>query len=74
MTSNKGYCVVTYSTYEECQNYYFATGSREKIQLVGDKLDFEYDPTYRRELLRHIDNEFLIGRKKEIASEQKFNK
>lgn len=30
---------------------------------MGDKLDFEVDPSFRRELLRQIDNEYLVGKK-----------
>jgi hypothetical protein len=31
--------------------------------LVGDQLDFEFDPLFKRELLRQIDNEYLAGKK-----------
>jgi hypothetical protein len=34
---NRGYCVVTYTTSEECQNLYFSEGISAKMQLVGNK-------------------------------------
>lgn len=39
------------------------------MQLVGDKLDFEFDPLFKKELLRQIDNEYLKGKK--VALEEK---
>jgi hypothetical protein len=63
IAKNKGYCVVTYSTYEEGQSFYFSQGAYEQIQLVGDRLDFEIDSSFRKELLRQIDNEYLVGKK-----------
>jgi hypothetical protein len=38
--SNRGYCVVTFSTSEECQNYYFTEGHKRKVELVGEREDF----------------------------------
>lgn len=35
-----------------------------KIELVGDRLDFEWDKQFKREVLRQIDNEYLEGKKK----------
>jgi hypothetical protein len=60
---NRGYFVVTYSTFEECQSLYFSHGAETKMKLVGDQLDFEFDPLFKRELLRQIDNEYLAGKK-----------
>lgn len=64
---NRGFCVVTFSTSEECQNYYFTHGADAKMELVGDKLEFEYDPLFRKEILRIVDNEHLQARKQELA-------
>lgn len=74
MVKNKGYCVVTYSTYEQGQNYYFANGAYEKIDLVGDKLDFEYDANFKKELLRHVDSQYLVGKKADFAAKKQYNK
>ena len=37
---NRGYCIATFSTYEECQNFYFSYSGRMKMELMGEKLDF----------------------------------
>ena len=39
---------------------------------MGDKLDFEVDPVFKKEVLRIIDNEHLMGekRKKKELDEQ----
>jgi hypothetical protein len=72
--ANRGYCVVTYSTYEECQSLYFTHGAETKMQLVGEKLDFEFDSLFKRELLRQIDNEYLAGKKAALKEKQQHEK
>lgn len=66
--------VVTYSTYEECQSVYFSHGAETKMQLVGDQLDFEFDPLFKRELLRQIDNEYLAGKKTALKEQKQHEK
>jgi hypothetical protein len=72
--THRGYCVVTYSTYEECQSLYFAHGAETKMQLVADRLDFEFDPLFKKELLRQIDNEYLAGKKIALRAQQQNEK
>lgn len=62
--------MVTFSTSEECQNFYFTEGVRAKMELVGDRLDFEWDPTFRKEILRVVDSEFLMNQKRRTKEEQ----
>ena len=61
--------MVTFSTSEECQNYYFTEGVKTKMGLVGDRLDFEWDPTFRKEILRVVDSEFLMNQKRRKREE-----
>ena len=55
---------MTFSTSEECQNFYFSRGASTKMQPMGEKLDFEVDPLFKKEVLRLIDSEYLIGQKR----------
>jgi hypothetical protein len=72
--THRGYCVVTYSTYEECQSLYFTHGADTKMQLVGEQLDFEFDAVFKRELLRQVDNEYLAGKKAALREKQTHEK
>ena len=44
------------------------------MQLVAEQLDFEFDPLFKRELLRQIDNEYLLGKKIALRAQQQHEK
>lgn len=54
-----GFCIVTFSTYEEAQNCYFNMRFTNKISLMKDMHEFQFDENYRKQILRYIDNEYL---------------
>lgn len=66
--------MVTYSAPEECQSLYFRHGAQTKMQVVGDKLDFELDPLFRKELLRQVDNEYLLGKKAALREKKEYER
>ena len=45
-------------------------GSNFKMSLVGERLDFEWDPLFRKEVLRQVDNEYLFGKKRDLESKK----
>ena len=44
------------------------------MSLVGERCEFEYDPLFRKQVLRTIDNESLIADKNNKGKEKKKNK
>jgi len=41
------------------------------MSLVGERCEFEYDPLFRKQVLRVIDNEKLIGDKNNKGKQAK---
>lgn len=41
---------------------------------MADRLDFEFDPLFKKELLRQIDNEYLAGKKIALRAQQQNEK
>ncbi len=66
-----GYCIATFASTSEAQNCYFQLRTLEPMDLMGSKREFEFDASFKRRLLRFIDNQFVLSKEHFDATDSK---